>query len=302
MPYDPHFITGDEVPMPALGSRLQLEAFDGGEPVHHRRFSIVMHATRGLAIFTAHAIDGATIIPEGEIEREDRFRFDPTVPRSIQIDNDQGYVNNPWDRGHLVRRQSMHWGERAEAEQADRESFYWTNIAPQHETLHHKAWGHIEDWMLEHAEGGDSRAVVFTGPVLSADDPEIVNKPGEDPIQIPAGFWKVVAVRPQEELRAAGFLVWQRDFDQQEPVDFAPYLEQVRITTIEFITGLSFGTLRNADPLRFGTAAAEPEEPGEPGLEGDAVDFGLPGAETPRPATGGVARSAAVKSAADVFI
>lgn len=42
--------------------------------------------------------------------------------------------------------------------------------------------------------------------------------------------------------------------DKPDRVAFAPFLEQVRVTTIEFLTGLAFGDLRDADPLRFGTA------------------------------------------------
>lgn len=310
MAYDPAFIPGETVPTPSLGPSLAAAAFDGGRPIDHSRFSLVMHDTRGLAIWTAHNIDGSSVIPQGNIPRDKNFKFDPTVPRRIQTDNDQGYSGraNRWDRGHLVRRRSMHWGDRDEAVMADEESFYWTNIAPQHETLHDKAWGRIEDWMLEHTDGGDGRASVFTGPVLSPDDPTIVNKPDEEPFQIPAGFWKVIAVQPEGTLRAAGFLVWQRDFDKERPVEFAPYLEQVRITTLEYITGLSFGDLRDRDPLRFGDLAATPEE--DVDLDADidvsigvAVRGGTPLEAVPSARVAGLtSRAAAIRSPRDIFI
>ena len=51
--------------------------------------------------------------------------------------------------------------------------------------------------------------------------------------------------------------------DRSDPVEFDPLLEQVRITTIEFLTGLSFKALRDADPLRFGV---EFEEAGRSGI------------------------------------
>lgn len=255
MAYDPDFIAGSHLPLPVLGSQLANSAFNGGAPVDHTRFSLVFSETRGFAIYTAHNIDGATLIPEGDIPRVNNFRLDPSVPRGFQVDNDRGYSNNPWDRGHLVRRRSLHWGERVEAEIADSESFFWTNITPQHEHLHDTAWGSIEDWMLTLADEARRRAVVMTGPVLTPDDPVIVNHPGEVPVQIPAGFWKIIAVVSDDDLRAAGFLVWQRDFDDADPVTFDPVLEQVRITTIEYLTGLSFGNLRELDPLRFGEPA-----------------------------------------------
>ena len=257
MPYDPQFIAGVDLPLPTLAASVQATAFDNGTPIEHPRFSIIFSEARGFAIVTAHNINGADMIAEGVIPRVDAFRFDTKVPNSIQIDDDQGYKgfptqqDNPWDRGHLVRRRSLHWGDEQEARQADRDSYFWTNIAPQHEKLHDTAWGDIEDFMLQTALDATKRACVFQGPVLTIDDPVITNKPGEEPFQLPAGYWKVFCIQHDGELRAACFLVWQRDFDALD-MSFDPVLEQVRITTIEFLTGLTFpDNVRTADPLRF---------------------------------------------------
>ncbi len=261
MGYDPFFIEGIEIPLPTLGERTRLVALNDGAPIEHSRFSIIFNRERGFAVVTAHNIDGAALIPEGEIQRRDNFRLDPSVPAELQVADKRGYQNNPWDRGHLVRRRAMHWRDVDEASLADSESFYWTNITPQHTKLHHSAWGKIEDWMLDLADRDDQQVSVFTGPVLTPDDPEHQNKPNEAPIKIPAGFWKILSIKHQGMLRAAGFLVWQRDFDKPIPAKFDPLLEQVRITTIEFLAGLSFGDLRDADPLHFDADRAASRDP-----------------------------------------
>jgi len=279
MAYDPGFIPGFSIDLPELGVRTLPSALNAGVPITHTRFSIVLNQDRGLALYTAHNIDGATLIGEGEIDRRDRFRNDPSVAANLQVDNDRGYSNNPWDRGHLVRRRSMHWGERNVAELTDQESYFWTNIAPQHTRLHHSAWGKIEDWMLAVAEGQDKQACIFTGPVFTPDDPEIINKPGEIPIRIPAGFWKIFVIKHNAILRAATFLVWQRDFDRPDPLAFDPILEQVRLTTVEHLTGLSFKQLRQADPLRFGTVPAPaPGDTAQPTAQPTAMPGAVPGA------------------------
>ncbi len=252
MGFDKDFIQGFEIPLPILGERIKQFAFDNGNLIDHTRFSIMFNIDRGFAIYTAHNIDGNSIIPLGEIKRKNNFRLDKSVPSDIQVNDKRGYYKNPWDRGHLVRRRSLHWGNKDEASLADSESFYWTNIAPQHENLHDTAWGSIEDWMLGFSDENDKKVSIFTGPVFTPDDPEHQNLPGLNPIKIPAGFWKILIIKIQESIRAAGFLVWQRDFDKPDPVTFDPLLEQVRITTIEYLVGLSFGPLRDADPLRFG--------------------------------------------------
>lgn len=253
MAYDPGFIAGESVPLPTASTRLRQRLLAYGQPVSHRRFSFLFDIVRCQAICTAHNLDGSTLIPAGVIDRRDDFRFDPHVPAVLQIDNNRGYRNNDWDRGHLVMRRAMHWGDEDVARQADSESFYWTNISPQHSRLHDTAWGSIEDWVLQAAEGGGGRACVFCGPVMTDDDPEHVNQTGETPVRIPAGFWKIMVLRHAERLSAAAFLVWQRDFDSATPLPFDPTLEQVRVSTLEYLTALDFGALRFLDPLRFGT-------------------------------------------------
>lgn len=262
MGFDPTFIYGCEVLLPKLAERIRPLTFNDGELIDHTRFSIIFNQERGFAVLTAHNFDGSSLLAAGEIERRDRFRLDPDVPSELQVDNNRGYINNAWDRGHLVRRRALHWGERSVAERADSESFFWTNIVPQHNRLHATAWGRIEDWILSFADDSDKRISVFTGPVFTPEDPHHQNRPDELPIRIPAGFWKILGVKRGGELRAAAFLVWQRDFDRSDPVAFDPILEQVRVTTIEFLTGLSFEALREADPLRFGIKSQEMEREG----------------------------------------
>lgn len=89
-----------------------------------------------------------------------------------------------------------------------------------------------------------------SGIVFSEDDPLIPNEANET-ARIPAGFWKIIAFKKNDRLTSAGFLVWQRDYDKAAPESFEPVLEQVRITTIEFLTGLSFFGLRSIDTLLF---------------------------------------------------
>lgn len=254
MSYDPGFVHGFEVSMPRLNERLLPDAFNDGTPADHTRFSLVFNESRGFAFFTAHNVDGASLLPSGTIPRDDNFRLDPLVTPEIQVNDNRGYRQNPWDRGHLVRRTSLHWGDEDEAREADSQSFFWSNIAPQHHRLHSSAWGRIERWILAEVATEHRRACVFTGPVFTPDDPLVDNQQGEPSFRLPAGFWKVMATRDGDRRIGAGFLVWQRDYASNRPVSFSPVLEQVRITTIEHLTGLSFADLREADPLLFSRA------------------------------------------------
>lgn len=83
-------------------------------------------------------------------------------------------------------------------------------------------------------------------------DHVLINRPGELPIQIPAGHWKVVVIRRDGKLCAACFLLWQCDIQECQPIELDLVLEQVRLNTIEYLTGMFFDDdIRNADTLRF---------------------------------------------------
>lgn len=259
MGYNQDFIDQCLVNHPIIGDRLKPSLYNYGEVINHSRFSFVFSTERMLSLYTAHNIDGESLIPTGTILRKDRFRSDPKIPKDIQLKNDQGYKNNPWDRGHLVKRTSMHWGNDLDiAFIADQETFFWTNISPQHENLHDTAWGSIEDWVLELADSADKRLCIFTGPVFSFDDPIIPNQDNKI-AKIPAGFWKIIVLKKNQKLTSAGFLVWQRDYDKDLPESFSPVLEQVRITTIEYLTGLLFTDLRSTDTLLYSDSTPQTE-------------------------------------------
>ncbi len=251
MGYDQNFLNGHTIPLPQPSQSTLEASFNDGEYVGHSRYSLLFNKNRGFAFCSAHNIDGQTLRPAQLSNR--RFRPDPLInPRELQIENDRGYKFNDWDRGHLARRKSLSWGlDDDETIIAEQESDFYSNIVPQHENLHDDAWGEIEDWMLEKSLSGSKRACVFTGPVFTENDPSHKNADDQIPFQIPAGFWKVIVVPDGSEIKSASFLVWQRDYDSPTPLPFAPILEQVRLTTIEVITGLSFHDLSQKDVILF---------------------------------------------------
>lgn len=315
MGYDPDFISGFEVPLPVPSERVLLTTFERGF-IHHTRHSILFNKNRGLASMTAHNIDGRSLPDEQHTSRD--FDFDPKIDANLQIGNEQGYKDTPdyYQRGHLARRKSLSWGrtsgEIEDAKRAERESDYYSNIAPQERRMH-VAWGKVEDWMLELSEApsNERRSCVFQGPVFTEEDPEVTITEGYDPVKIPAGFWKVMAIRRGDKLRAAGFLIWQSDYASPEPLSFSPVLEQVRLTTIEVLSGLSFPELRNADAMIFAAEqdqllSVRPSPRREPsdifGRMRDTATKSIPNWTHSVFSSGGRPRSTAIQGPQDVII
>jgi endonuclease G len=263
--YDPDFLTGHHVPLPELPEELERQAsvnrMANGDkpyvlPYHH--FSVVQNKERKLAFLTAVNIDGAN---SERLPRErDRWTLDPRVPAEEQTGEDV-YRSNPLDRGHLVRRLDPAWGTIAKP--ANDDTFHFTNCAPQHADFNQNdtTWAGLEDYILNNAGTHDLRVSVFTGPIFAADDDTYRD------VQLPRQFWKVVAmVKESGELSATGYLLSQAaliDELEAAPAEFsygAYRTFQVPVSRVEDLTRLSFGALRDADPLGRQEAVAGPRE------------------------------------------
>lgn len=217
---------------------------------HH--FSIVLSVSRRLARWTAVNLDGRRryVIERGSGD----WSYDPRLPVAVQT-GEELYADNDLDRGHIVRRQDPVWGDTYEdALAANDDTFHFTNCAPQHRWFNQDpdTWLGLEDHILTTVAGLALRADVFTGPVLSDDDPFYRD------VAIPLAFWKVVAtVDDSDELHASAYLLSQDELigdleratiDAAEGPVFGPYKTfQVAVAEVEQLTGLDFGPLRERD-------------------------------------------------------
>jgi DNA/RNA endonuclease G (NUC1) len=133
---------------------------------------------------------------------------------------------SPYDRGQLVARTAVCWGEPQMASIANRQAFYWPNVAPQHRLLNRQIWVQVEKWELQQARN-KGRLTGFTGPVFSANNEplsaELKFEHGlvaHDTFRVPLAYWKVCVARgARSTLAVAAFLVLQAAFmDRTLPV------------------------------------------------------------------------------------
>lgn len=243
--YDEAFLGADRrVPLPALRPDLERDVAapqGGGRSLDYTHFSVVMSKSRRLAFYTAVNIDGSQ---QKAINRNaDQWYFDPRLDRKYQS-GPELYENNDLDRGHLVRRLDPVWGENAN--EANKDTFHFTNCAPQHKNLNQKSWQDLEDYILKNADRHDLKVTVFTGPVFRADD-----RLYRGQFQIPAEFWKVVVmVKDGGALSATAYLQTQKNLIEDLEFAYGKYRTyQVPVANIEQLTGLDFGELRKHDPI-----------------------------------------------------
>ncbi|MBT2667295.1 DNA/RNA non-specific endonuclease [Bacillus sp. ISL-4] len=241
--YDTKFLgDNNEVPHPKFRSDLKQDIVtqrNDDTVLNYTHFSIVMSKSRRLSYYTVVNIDGNKLV---NIGRENKWNFDPRIEEKYQC-GPELYDNNDIDKGHLVRRRDPVWGDNAN--EANKDTFHYTNSSPQHKDLNQKTWLELEDYILENADKFNLKVTVFTGPVFRGDDIIYRN------VQIPAEFWKVaVMVKENGELSATAYLQTQKNLiDNLEFAygEFKTY--QIKVSTIENLTGLDFGNLRNHDPI-----------------------------------------------------
>src|SRR4051794_31541015 len=214
-----------------------------------------MSASRRFCRWVAWNIDGNGLqqLPRTGL----KFVLDDEYDTKYQVD-DALYDHNRLDRGHIARRADLLWGTREEADQANRDSFFFTNITPQVDDFNqsgkHGLWGEVENAIFENVEVESLRLSLFGGPIF---------KDGDFPYRdtfVPRSFWKVIAYVEQGKLKAQGFVLTQDDLESKLPSfgleQFNLY--QVAIGELTGMTGLDFGDLPKVDTIAAHPGALAP--------------------------------------------
>lgn len=203
--FDTDFL-GTPVGLPSLDPSIQDDAllWNGAAAIPYTHFSLSMSKSRRFARWVAWNIDGASIklISRTNID----FSKDPRIPAKTQVGNEL-YGDNRLDRGHIARRADLLWGEMPEAQQANTDSFRYTNITPQMDDFNQSSkqgiWGRLENALFEDVDVQNLRVSVFGGPVFRADDRVYRG------IALPAEYWKLLVFQEQSVMKSRAFLLTQ---------------------------------------------------------------------------------------------
>ena len=231
--FDPTFLDADEeIPMPLLtaaGKRIAAKLDNGKAELRYHKFSIVMHKNRRMALFTAANIDwrDSARRVDGHLptRRElsglnrgdaEKWVTDPRIPNAHQLP-DVFYTKDrkSFDKGHIVRRHDICWGDSFEdIQMANGDTYHTTNCSPQvkgfnRATLGEGNWGDLETLVQKQTKA--EKAIVFAGPAFSRSDPEFTGRTehGTEKIQIPQKYWKIVVTKGADGPEVFGFVLEQ---------------------------------------------------------------------------------------------
>lgn len=159
---------------------------------------------------------------DGKIDRKQTFSPDENI-RGCATHKD--YNNSGYSRGHMLPAADVKWSKKAM-----NESFYTTNVCPQHKNLNNKAWKKLEEKCRVWAEI-DSDLIIVCGPILTDEITEYI---GKTKVAVPKRFFKVILSPYANPPRGIGFIMPNGD------VPGGMQGSAVSIDLVEEITGHNF--------------------------------------------------------------
>jgi endonuclease G, mitochondrial len=216
--FDHDFFVDDEikirVPFPSLSknriSDLAPVKYKNKSSIDYLNFSVQLSESRKFPIFTASNIDGQLF---KKASRAPSWKKDKRVLKYQWGQELYDAEKSDFDKGHMTKREDVQWGMTSDlAKKAADSTFYYTNAVPQHKELNQQIWKSLEDYILYTETRKKSLKIcVFTGPVLSNNDPEFTTEVNGEKILLPTVFWKVVLF-PKEDgkLYRVGFMMSQK--------------------------------------------------------------------------------------------
>lgn len=188
---------------------------------------------------------------KGDAKRSDAFLPDPTLPANIQPLLRRSY--GEYTRGHMLGS-----AERTVSSEANRQTFYATNIAPQLQEGFNAANGAWNNWerFADRQSCADTLYVVTgclfddykdsTGEVIKS--AKTINKNDGNQVGVPTAYYKVllrtrkgstgrsVMQCKAEELKCAAFVVGHRSAKGRRPTA----ADMMSVEELERLTGLTF--------------------------------------------------------------
>ena len=180
---------------------------------------------RGNPLWVTYRLTGAN--PQPHHARPAGFRSDgrglfPVAP----VD----YSRSGYDRGHLAPNHAI---DLVYGQEAQRETFLMTNIAPQRPNLNRKLWQRLEEVELDRFLARFGALWVLTGTVF---DERIQRLKTAWRVEVPDAFFKIYLVPRTDRPPLLLAFVMPQDVKGNEPLDH--YL--VRVDRVEELTGFDF--------------------------------------------------------------
>ena len=207
-----------------VSSNLEIPAATGGRIVKHGAYVTSYNTETLIPDWVAYELTA-----EEASGRRDRdgteFRMDPDLKGVTQAMRED-YSGSGWTKGHM-----MPAADAATTSTTFAETFYFTNICPQNETLNAGDWQYLEKRVRSWAKRYGSVFVV-TGPIVGTNKYGTI---GERDVVIPDSFYKALLVKREDGSYSAIAFVMDNDDERYMLKDCS-----MSINDLETLTGIDF--------------------------------------------------------------
>jgi len=200
---------GDELAMPAHT--------DSSTVVVHKGYTLCYDEEHEQAKWVAYRLTAKEL--KGKAKRHGTFKQDPLVSTGSANTNDYKYSG--YDRGHLAPAADMAWSK-----DAMKESFYTSNISPQHPSFNRGIWKKLESQVRKWAKENDELLIVTAGMIFDT------TKIGD--VSVPMFFYKVILDNKEPERKAIAFIL----LNEKSNIKLENYA--VTVDFVEAITKINF--------------------------------------------------------------
>ena len=213
--------------------KLELPAAVEGLPVVlHTGYTFQYNESTEQADWVAYELTRDEL--NGDAKRTNNFKADPLVSSGTATDED--YYKSGYDRGHLAPAADMTWSE-----QAMDESFYYSNMSPQHPSFNRGIWRQLEGRTRKWAAAFD-RLFIVTGPLFLGNSTVI----GPNEVSVPTHYFKTMLVFNDSTKEGIGFIL-PNSKGKGELFSYA-----VTVDSVEQASGIDFyAALPNRDERKI---------------------------------------------------
>lgn len=176
------------------------------ELVRHAQFILCYNEKYEIPNWVSYVLDVSTL--NTSLERKHaQFRADPLV--KTQSASPEDYKKSGFDKGHMAPAADMKVNA-----QSLNESFFMSNVCPQHPRLNQGKWRILEEKVRKWAER-DGKLVVITGPLIKE---KLTMHIGENEVFIPSHFFKVILdIEENGDSKAIAFVLENKEENKPLP-------------------------------------------------------------------------------------